>query len=76
MVTHAEIQAYVWERGIAAQEEIARRFKVSEAMVSMMAERLEAKGRLERCTMAPPPCNCGCGGCKSAPKAAWRKPGA
>ena len=43
MVSSLELKAYLTEHGTMTEEELARHFDTTSAMIAMMAERLEAK---------------------------------
>ena len=46
MVSSLELKAYLTEHGTMTEEELARHFDTTSAMIAMMAERLEAKSTL------------------------------
>lgn len=74
MVTSMELKAYLKENGTMTEEELARHFDTTPAMIGMMAERLEAKGQLKSFMVGKSSCcsgGCPCGENEKT-KRAWK----
>lgn len=74
MVSSLELKSYLLEHGTMTEEELARHFETTPAMIAMMAERLEAKGALKHFMVGKSSCcsgGCSCGESEKT-KRAWQ----
>ncbi len=74
MVSSLELKAYLTEHGTMTEEELARHFETTPAMIAMMAERLEAKGTLKHFMVGKSSCCSGGCSCSASEKTkrAWQ----
>ena len=74
MISLSELKAYIKEQGMQGEEQIARHFQTTPAVIAMMAEKLAAKDSVRLVTA---PGFSGCDECtgfceKHAAQRAWR----
>ena len=74
MISLSELKAYIKAEGMQGEEQIARHFQTTPAVIAMMAEKLAAKGSVRLVTSPGFSCCDECTGCceEHAAQRAWR----
>lgn len=70
MISTSDIVDYLKEHGTTAESSLANKFCTTEAVIGMMMERLEEKGRVKS-VVVKGTCGCACG-CGGKDKRSWR----